>query len=131
METKTHPQTTSGLQRPPQDRTWTVAYYAFASRIVIWAIAVASHAFIQDYDSALELILPINSAPQRLFKGVLGVFLRWDSFYFVHQAEHGYVFEQAHAFFPLLPWLMRLVADTGTAGKDDVSIGDFGSILQY
>ncbi|GJJ70509.1 GPI mannosyltransferase 2 [Entomortierella parvispora] len=112
METKTHPRTTSDLQRQPQNRAWTVAYYALASRIVIWAIAVASHAFIQDYDSALELILPIDSAPQRLFKGILGVFLRWDSFYFVHQAEYGYVFEQAHAFFPLLPWLMRVVAGT-------------------
>lgn len=117
METKTRSRTTSDPQRSPQDRTWTVAYYAFASRIVIWAIAMASHAFIQDYDSALELILPIDTAPQRLFKGVLGVFLRWDSFYFVHQAENGYVFEQAHAFFPLMPWLMRIVAGTGTAKR--------------
>jgi phosphatidylinositol glycan class V len=91
-----------------------VAYYALASRIVIWAIAVASHALIQDYDSALELILPIETPAQRQFKGIFGVFLRWDSFYFVHQAEHGYVFEQAHAFFPLLPALMRLVVSTGT-----------------
>ncbi|KAF9305252.1 hypothetical protein BGZ74_010858 [Mortierella antarctica] len=93
-------------------RIRTVAYYALLSRLTIWAIAVASHALIQDYDSALDLILPIETAPQRLFKSIFGVFLRWDAFYFVHIAEHGYAFEQAHAFFPLLPISMRLVANT-------------------
>ncbi|KAG0092594.1 hypothetical protein BGZ92_009276 [Podila epicladia] len=93
-------------------RIRTVAYYALLSRLTIWAIAAASHALIQDYDSALDLILPIETTPQRLFKSIIGVFLRWDAFYFVHIAEHGYVFEQAHAFFPLLPISMRLVANT-------------------
>ncbi|KAG0337523.1 hypothetical protein BG000_005315 [Podila horticola] len=93
-------------------RIRTVAYYALLSRLAIWAIAAASHALIQDYDSALDLILPIETAPQRLFKSIFGVFLRWDAFYFVHIAEHGYAFEQAHAFFPLLPIFMRLVANT-------------------
>ncbi|KAF9582830.1 hypothetical protein BGW38_010701 [Lunasporangiospora selenospora] len=93
-------------------RAWTIAYYALLSRLFIWAVAVASHALVQDYDSALELILPIGTGPQRLFKSIFGVFLRWDAFYFLHIAESGYVFEQAHAFFPLLPALMRLVAGT-------------------
>ncbi|KAF9192559.1 hypothetical protein BGZ51_005356 [Haplosporangium sp. Z 767] len=94
------------------NRTGTVIYYAIISRLVIWAIAAVSHVLIQDYDSALELILPIETTAQQLFKGIFGVFLRWDSFYFVHIAENGYVFEQAHAFFPLLPALMRLVANS-------------------
>lgn len=94
-------------------RIRTVAYYALLSRLAIWAIAVASHALIQDYDSALDLILPIETSSQRLFKSIFGVFLRWDAFYFVHIAENGYAFEQAHAFFPLLPILMRFVANTG------------------
>ncbi|KAG0255782.1 hypothetical protein BG011_004934 [Mortierella polycephala] len=94
------------------NRTGTVVYYAIVSRLVIWAIAAVSHVLIQDYDSALELILPIETTTQQLFKSIFGVFLRWDSFYFVHIAENGYVFEQAHAFFPLLPTLMRLVANS-------------------
>ncbi|KAF9902563.1 hypothetical protein EC991_004774 [Linnemannia zychae] len=96
----------------PINRIGTVAYYAFISRLVIWAIAVVSHALIQDYDSALELILPIDTLSQQLFKSIFGVFLRWDAFYFLHIAEKGYVFEQAHAFFPLVPALTRLVANT-------------------
>ncbi|KAF8938067.1 hypothetical protein BGZ58_001645 [Dissophora ornata] len=95
------------------NRASTVAYYALISRLAIWAIAVVSHALIQDYDSAVELILPIETPAEQLFKSVFGVFLRWDSFYFVDIAERGYVFEQAHAFFPLLPLLTRLVAGTG------------------
>ncbi|KAI8349242.1 GPI mannosyltransferase 2 [Mortierella sp. GBAus27b] len=93
-------------------RTSTIAYYALLSRLAIWALAVASHALIQDYDSSLELVLPIETPPQQLFKGVFGVFLRWDSFYFTHTAKNGYVFEQAHAFFPLLSAMMRFAADT-------------------
>ncbi|KAF9963204.1 hypothetical protein BGZ70_007572 [Mortierella alpina] len=94
------------------NRAGTVAYYAFISRLFIWAVAAASHALIQDYDSALELIVPVGTTAQRMFKSLAGVFLRWDSFYFVHIAENGYMFEQAHAFFPLLPALMRLTANT-------------------
>ncbi|KAF9352138.1 hypothetical protein BGX26_009994 [Mortierella sp. AD094] len=93
-------------------RASTVAYYALVSRLAIWALAVASHTLIQDYDSALGLVLPIETPSQQLFKSVFGVFLRWDSFYFVHIAEKGYVFEQEHAFFPLVPVLMRLISNT-------------------
>lgn len=95
------------------NRIGTVTYYALISRLVIWAIAAVSHTLIQDYDSALELILPIETTGQQLFKSIFGVFLRWDAFYFAHIAEKGYVFEQAHAFFPLVPALTRLVANTG------------------
>ncbi|KAI1311329.1 hypothetical protein EDD11_003474 [Mortierella claussenii] len=104
-------------------RAGAVAFYALISRLVIWAIAAASHALVQDYDSALELVLPTETLAQQVFKGVFGVFLRWDAFYFLHIAEYGYVFEQAHAFFPLLPALMKLVAATVLA--------PFGALLSY
>jgi hypothetical protein len=100
-------------------RISTVAYYASLSRLAIWVVAVVSHALIQDYDSSLELVLPIQTPSQQLFKSVFGVFLRWDSFYFTHTAKNGYAFEQAHAFFPLLSMLMRLVASTGMCVVED------------
>ncbi|KAG0328306.1 hypothetical protein BGZ99_005659 [Dissophora globulifera] len=77
-----------------RSRVGTVAYYALLSRLAIWLLATASHVLIQDYDSALELVLPIDTPGQQLFKSIFGVFLRWDSFYFVDIAERGYAFEQ-------------------------------------
>ncbi|KAF9110577.1 hypothetical protein BGX27_006156 [Mortierella sp. AM989] len=100
-----------------------VAYYALISRLVIWVLAVVSHTLIQDYDSALELVLPIDTPSQQFFKSIFGVFLRWDSFYFVHIAEKGYIFEQEHAFFPLVPALMRLISKT--------ILAPFGAFLSY
>ena len=39
-------------------------------------------------------------------------FVRWDALYFLGISENGYTFEQQHAFFPLLPMLIRLVRET-------------------
>ncbi|KAJ1913486.1 ER membrane glycoprotein subunit of the GPI transamidase complex-like protein [Tieghemiomyces parasiticus] len=54
--------------------------------------------------------VPLTRA-QQLLKPWLRVFVRWDAIYFVHLAEEGqYVYEQEHAFFPMLPMTMRVVA---------------------
>ncbi|KAJ1982708.1 ER membrane glycoprotein subunit of the GPI transamidase complex-like protein [Dimargaris verticillata] len=50
---------------------------------------------------------------QHVLGSWLQVFVRWDAVYFVHLAEEGhYIFEQEHAFFPMLPLLIRFVAST-------------------
>ena len=36
--------------------------------------------------------------------------MTWDSVYFARVATNGYEYEQTHAFFPLLPWLMRALS---------------------
>ncbi|RKP37479.1 hypothetical protein BJ085DRAFT_36695 [Dimargaris cristalligena] len=53
-----------------------------------------------------------DPAPLRYWlKPWLRVFVRWDAIYFVHLAEEGhYIYEQEHAFFPMLPMLMRFFA---------------------
>ncbi|KAJ2546097.1 ER membrane glycoprotein subunit of the GPI transamidase complex-like protein [Coemansia sp. RSA 1933] len=83
------------------------------SRVAALALGVVSNAVISDYDSSAGLVLPAaSSAVQGAVRRLAQVVVHWDAFYFTHIAESGYVYEQEHAFFPLLPLLMRLLART-------------------
>lgn len=91
---------------------------AITSRLLTWSLAFISTLFINDYDSSVDTILSIESESsssliQNIFNRVFRVFLRWDSFYFLHIAEEGYVFEQEHAFFPFYPLLVRTLGSSG------------------
>jgi phosphatidylinositol glycan class V len=83
---------------------------AVLSRVATLTLMFAFDALVDDYDTsgALEpegLRVPASFACRRL-EGVV----TWDSVYFARVASEGYEHEQAHAFFPLLPALMRLLA---------------------
>ena len=83
---------------------------AVLSRVATLTLMFAFDALVDDYDTsgALEpegLSVPASFACRRL-EGVV----TWDSVYFARVASEGYEHEQAHAFFPLLPALMRLLA---------------------
>jgi phosphatidylinositol glycan class V len=97
-------------------RLLTVYTTAASTRIFVIVMAIISKAFVDDYDSSAETILLGSSTsliPHNLLYKIFSVFVRWDSFYFLHIAENGYVYEQEHAFFPMLPMLARLVSETG------------------
>lgn len=81
---------------------------AIASRLLTIVLAVATYYFTGSYDSSAEIQLESTS------KHVLNVFLRWDALYFLHIAEHGYIYEQETAFFPLMPLLSQLLTHSGT-----------------
>ena len=86
------------------------------SRILTWIIAVISTFIVDDYDSSVDTILKgqeDSTIIQKIFNVCFRVFLRWDSFYFTHISEEGYIYEQEHAFFPLLPLLARGLSNSG------------------
>lgn len=91
-------------------RCWEIVGYAVASRLLAVVLGVASNAIIGDYDVSAETVLPLHTRGSYfvpILRRLAKASLRWDSFYFVHIADAGYVYEQEHAFFPLLPMLMR------------------------
>ncbi|KAJ2263954.1 ER membrane glycoprotein subunit of the GPI transamidase complex-like protein [Coemansia sp. RSA 376] len=95
------------------DRRWSVIKYAVVSRAIVLMLGAVSNAIINDYDASTSLVIPDASSGAESVLGTLArVFVRWDSFYLLHIADAGYVHEQEHAFFPLLPLLMRLVTGT-------------------
>jgi phosphatidylinositol glycan class V len=102
----------------------TLVRLAIVSRLAVFSLALASHRYISDYDASLDTLFNPNTATifdddgstkllESWFRPFASIYLRWDAFYFLHIAEEGYLFEQEHAFFPLLPLLMRLIAATG------------------
>ncbi|RIA90519.1 Glycosyltransferase Family 76 protein, partial [Glomus cerebriforme] len=82
---------------------------SICSRFLTWIIALISTFIVDDYDSSVDTILrnQEESTIQRIFNVCFRVFLRWDTFYFTHISEEGYIYEQEHAFFPMLPLLAR------------------------
>ncbi|ORY70691.1 mannosyltransferase [Neocallimastix californiae] len=90
--------------------------YAIQSRLFIWIISLLSHIFVNEHDSSASLILSDNSQSystlDQIIIYIFGVFVRWDSFFFYHIAENGYIYEQETAFFPFLPYMMRILSNT-------------------
>ncbi|OUM57786.1 glycosyltransferase family 76 protein [Piromyces sp. E2] len=94
----------------------TIVKYVIQSRCLIWIISLISHIFVNEHDSSASLILSDNqqnySTLDFLVIKLFGVFIRWDSFFFYHIAENGYVYEQETAFFPFLPYMMRFLSNS-------------------
>ena len=64
------------------------------------------------------MYLPEKRTPEHhpLAQCLLGGFGNWDSEYFIMIAEHGYLYEQTLAFFPLLPWAMNMTSSVVYSG---------------
>ncbi|OLY80369.1 GPI mannosyltransferase 2 [Smittium mucronatum] len=94
-----------------------IVYFSILSRFVIFLIAQISNLFVEDYDSSFDTLLLDQdkfTTLQHVVSTILKVFTRWDSFYFLHIAQNGYVYEQENAFFPMYPLLINFLAITGT-----------------
>jgi phosphatidylinositol glycan class V len=82
---------------------------AAGSRALVLAWAALSRRVVGAYDSSAALLSAEGGAAARWAPPALGA--NWDAAYFLRIAQHGYEYEQFHAFFPLTPALARLVGE--------------------
>ncbi|KAI8060717.1 GPI mannosyltransferase 2 [Gongronella butleri] len=75
---------------------------AVATRVVTVALGTVAYMVAGSYDTSAELVLDWGSP--------WNIFVRWDAIYFLDIAQRGYVYEQASAFFPLLPYLAHALS---------------------
>ena len=85
------------------------------SKMVLFLVAFICALFIEPYNRSIGMILfPKDEPPlSRIdfwIKRLLRPFASWDGAYFMTIALKGYVYEQEHAFLPLYPSTMRLIA---------------------
>jgi phosphatidylinositol glycan class V len=124
-----------GLALSGRSATWTVISLAVASRLLLAALFILWRNVANPYDTSADLSLPCMSnssywtalaEPEQGFQhqqqqflwgkrlgGAIQRTVIWDGVYYVRIAECGYEYEQAFAFSPALPLLMRLLTRTG------------------
>uniref|UniRef100_A0A7S2RMR2 GPI mannosyltransferase 2 n=1 Tax=Mucochytrium quahogii TaxID=96639 RepID=A0A7S2RMR2_9STRA len=72
------------------------------SRLVVLLVSYVSYSIVGAYDTSARIAHPAHR--------FIPLGTNWDAEYFVRIAQYGYEYEQVHAFFPLLPFLMRCFA---------------------
>lgn len=86
---------------------------AFISKISLLVISNITLFLIPQWDNSSDLVISSEESPSRLdwtLMKLLMPFFRWDAVHFHRIALYGYEFEQQHAFFPLLPYMARILA---------------------
>jgi len=102
-----------------------IAAYAVLSRCIVLGWAVLSTQMVAKYDSSVRLLANTDAS----IPAALGA--NWDATYFLGIASEGYTFEQAHAFFPLLPWSAKTLASaaSGTGEPTVMAIAIAGTVI--
>jgi phosphatidylinositol glycan class V len=91
-------------------RKLNILYFSF--RFFLFLICIISEKFFGSWDYSTQSYLFDIDPPKNVFdsfiRKALSPFLKWDAFYFLHIAQHGYTHEKFYAFYPFLPFLIRV-----------------------
>ncbi|TMW68232.1 hypothetical protein Poli38472_007904 [Pythium oligandrum] len=78
-----------------------IARFAVASRAVLSVLAACTALIVTPYDTSGRIISEHR---------VWNAFANWDGVYYTLIAQHGYDYENVHAFFPLYPLIVRFMS---------------------
>lgn len=95
-----------------------------AFKAVNIAILLSASAFYP-FDNSTSLLRSKRNILTRL----LEPFIRWDAVYYFLIAKNGYIHEKMHAFYPLYPFLIRLIASLLPITNDEVRLALSGIII--
>ena len=97
----------------------TLTLLSLLSRVLVAALIISSTHLLTLFDSSPRLILNSSVPPW------ISSLLRWDAFHFTHIAQEGHTYEHTWAFFPALPFIMRLsghlVSPMGLSSPDTIA----------
>uniref|UniRef100_A0AAG5CZJ3 GPI mannosyltransferase 2 n=1 Tax=Anopheles atroparvus TaxID=41427 RepID=A0AAG5CZJ3_ANOAO len=107
----------STAELPPSSGSFlhiSIIKLALGSRLLVVALQFVANQLLPDHDAGVFIAPRDMNAPERpldaLVRFTLGGLDRWDGQYFLHIAEHGYTYENTLAFFPLFPFILKIVS---------------------
>ena len=80
----------------------TLTFLSLLSRVFTAVLIISSAYLLTLFDSSPRLVLGSTTPPW------ISSLFRWDAFHFAHVAQKGHAYEHAWAFFPALPFIMRV-----------------------
>ncbi|XP_062577297.1 GPI mannosyltransferase 2-like [Saccostrea cucullata] len=93
-----------------------ITIFAIQTRCILLFLQIVFNTLFPDHDA--DVFNPptnsvvVSGAVDKIAERALSGLNRWDAVYFMHIAEHGYIYQNSLAFFPLFPFLVRVTANT-------------------
>jgi hypothetical protein len=124
--------TGAAVPRRRADGAWPNALWAaYGSRVIVWVAAMIALAISPPAQSVISgfdpsgLTHPFHSA---VLNRLLAPSARYDSVWYIGIAQHGYFTDQAHAFFPLYPLVIKAI---DTVVNEPLIVGFVVSLLCF
>ncbi|KAK8798834.1 hypothetical protein WA158_007918 [Blastocystis sp. Blastoise] len=99
-----------------KDEEGSLLQFAIVIRLLVWTLAIISSTIGGQFDDSLQEYIALHTEQQtfadKAIYTLIGTpFANWDALHFISIAEHGYQYEQQHAFFPGISFILRLLSN--------------------
>lgn len=106
---------------------------ALLSRLLVIVIQIISNHLIPDHDAGVFVAPRDPEAPPGKLDGIVNTLFgglhRWDAQYILHITEHGYSYENTLAFFPLFPFILKIISSILGGSSTLISYRELSLVL--